>query len=238
MGRPRRYKYAYNEISHATFKYGFIEVTGERPKIGPRIDNWHFTFDGVVVKYHCVNHQSFRVTCPMCGKPIRSLHKYPEPGARWGCRKCLPHGKPVKLMSLYTLFRSYTLEMVMMMSVRKLEKLCGMNVVRAVNMICNQPEASIKSVWTYHPIDLLPFRTDDCKIPLIERVKRNRWRQKQRDKFYMLQRKCSVRAPMHPWQLKALKNYADDHGMSIQRCAAALIRWALLNTDIVQIRKV
>lgn len=230
----RKFKYLSTECSHAWFRYGFMEYTGERPKIGKRVDAFRFILDGVEVEYKQKNLRDvWEVECPQCKRPVRSIHKWPEDGARWGCKKCVPYGWVRPPISLYAFLKRYSIDKIMKMTQGELRRLCGVDAIKMVYHLITQPEAAYKSVWSFRPIDRLQWRTDDARIPCIEKLGKKRPLNSAKTN-----RKTKVEIRMQKYVHKALVAYAEDNGMSVSRCANALIRWALSNQDIVQIRPI
>ena len=234
MSPKRKHRYLINEISRAWFRFGFMEFTGERPKITDRVDAFRFSIDGVQVSYKQKNIcNEWEVECPQCRRPVRCLYKYPEKGAKWGCKLCVPHGWVRTPLSLFKFFRIYNIERVLKMTPKELRKACGMDAIKMIHHIISQPEGVYQSVWSFRPMDSLQWRTDDDRVPCVEKLCRKRnLNGKNR------QRKIRMSFPMQTFVFKALKEYAADNGMTMPRCANALIRWALANQDIVQIRPV
>jgi hypothetical protein len=233
----RKVKYSARDCSHCWFRYGFMEYTGERPKITDRDGPWKFKIDGLPVKYVLQNHQSYRITCPLCGKMCRGLHKWPEPDAKWGCKKCCPSSRDFsRTCTIYQLVQDYTIDEIMLLTPKQLSKITGIkDVVPIISRIINNPELFFKTKWNFRPIDRLQWRTDDMRIPLAAKMAselKKRSGRRKRERAWWI--KARVTLPV----LKALHQYAKDNGMNMHRTCGALLRWAMAHSDEIQIRPI
>ena len=218
-----KYPYRWYELHKAVFRYGFMEYTGERPRLSHRkLDPYTFTINGVPVKFVESNYKNtWQVTCPQCQRPVRTIYKYPKPDAPWGCKRCVPHSQPHTE------------------GTKTVDEVFGKPVsedaIKDLLSVVHRPEKSIKTDYRFARTHPLAFITSDDKIPL--REQRARFTE---DGYIRIATDRAVRFKLQiklPTYLRrALKKYAFDCGMSQPRCATALIRWALNHIDIVQLR--
>lgn len=212
-----------------------MEYTGERPKITDK-DGYSFKINGIKVKMLKQNGKSHKVTCPNCDRPMRMMLKYPVPGAVWGCRTCQPHDRNSPVRQMETKLRDYTMDQILKMTPKKLEKITGRNdALEVIAEITASPERYLKTPHFFRPVDKLQWRTDDDRIPCAVKMAKKaigRSHRVFRSKGHIIK----VRVPS--LVLKALTQFAADNAMPLDRAAGACVRWCMEHSDKVQVRPI